>query len=110
MAVPSLNSPKPVSMNGPKVPPPLHKKTQALEQMKEELRKKQEMLDQKWNDFRCQLDKLGKQVLGTFFTFIYYIPFFEPLDTIFLNMHFLCNFTCPKNHCVEIRFRSCMFS
>ena len=61
--VPSLNSPKPVSMNGPKVPPPMQKKLETLEQMKEELRKKQEMLEQKRNDFRRQLNKLEKQVL-----------------------------------------------
>ncbi|XVE84011.1 hypothetical protein DITRI_Ditri16bG0134600 [Diplodiscus trichospermus] len=62
---PSLNSPKPVSMNGPKVPPPpLQKKLDTLEQMKEELRKKQEMLEQKRNDFRRQLDKLEKQSSG----------------------------------------------
>ncbi|KAK8534062.1 hypothetical protein V6N13_028255 [Hibiscus sabdariffa] len=59
--VPSLNSPKPVSMNGPQVPPPLQKKLDTLEQMKEELRKKQEMLEQKRNDFRRQLDKLEKK-------------------------------------------------
>ncbi|KAK6256428.1 hypothetical protein SCA6_017733 [Theobroma cacao] len=62
--VPSLNSPKPVSANGPKVPPPLQKKFETLEQMKEELRKKQEMLEQKRNDFRRQLDKLEKQSSG----------------------------------------------
>ncbi|XP_022752236.1 zinc finger CCCH domain-containing protein 41-like [Durio zibethinus] len=61
--VPSL-SPKPVSMNGPKIPPPLQKKLETLEQMKEELRKKQEMLEQKRNDFRRQLDKLEKQSSG----------------------------------------------
>ncbi|KAE8697142.1 putative DNA binding protein [Hibiscus syriacus] len=59
--VPSLNSPKPVRMNGPQLPSPLQKKLDALEQMKEELCKKQEMLEQKRNDFRCQLDKLEKQ-------------------------------------------------
>ncbi|KAL4355154.1 hypothetical protein GQ457_06G041240 [Hibiscus cannabinus] len=59
--VPSLNTPKPVSMNGPQVPPPLQKKLETLEQMKEELRKKQEMLEQKRNNFRRQLDKLKKQ-------------------------------------------------
>ncbi|GMI86795.1 hypothetical protein like AT3G27700 [Hibiscus trionum] len=62
--VPSLNSPKPVNMNGPKAPPPLQKKLETLEQMKEELRKKQEMLEQKRNDFRRQLDKLQKQSSG----------------------------------------------
>ncbi|KAE8706261.1 zinc finger family protein [Hibiscus syriacus] len=58
---PSLNSPKPVSMNGPQAPPPLQKTLDALEQMKEELRKKQEMLEQKRNNFWRQLDKLEKQ-------------------------------------------------
>ncbi|XVF14061.1 hypothetical protein REPUB_Repub09cG0024300 [Reevesia pubescens] len=62
--VPSLNSPKPISMNGPKVPPPFQKKLENLEQMKEELRKKQEMLEQKRNDFRRQLDKLQRQSSG----------------------------------------------
>ncbi|KAG8501525.1 hypothetical protein CXB51_004027 [Gossypium anomalum] len=64
-AVPSVNSPKPSGVNGPKVQLPLQKKLETLEQMKEELRKKQEMLEQKRNDFRRQLDKLQKQVLGT---------------------------------------------
>ncbi|KAE8718215.1 COPII coat assembly protein sec16-like [Hibiscus syriacus] len=58
---PSLNSPKPVSMNGSQAPPPLQKKLDTLEQMKEQLRKKQEMLEQKRNDFRRKLDKLEKQ-------------------------------------------------
>ncbi|KAK8587766.1 hypothetical protein V6N12_022243 [Hibiscus sabdariffa] len=62
--VPSLNSPKPLSMNGPMVPPPSQKKLETLEQMKEELRKKQEMLEQKRSDFRRQLDKLEKQSSG----------------------------------------------
>ncbi|KAK8607267.1 hypothetical protein V6N13_053009 [Hibiscus sabdariffa] len=60
----SLNSPKPLNMNGPKAPPPLQKKLETLEQMKEELRKKHEMLEQKRNDFRRQLDKLQKQSSG----------------------------------------------
>ncbi|KAE8694144.1 COPII coat assembly protein sec16-like [Hibiscus syriacus] len=62
--VPSMNSPKPLSMNGPMVPPPLQKKLETLERMKEKLRKKQEMLEQKRNDFRRQLDKLEKQSSG----------------------------------------------
>ncbi|KAH1080692.1 hypothetical protein J1N35_020453 [Gossypium stocksii] len=37
---------------------------ETLEQMKEELRKKQELLEQKPKDFRCQLDKLEKQSSG----------------------------------------------
>ncbi|XP_039005472.1 zinc finger CCCH domain-containing protein 41-like [Hibiscus syriacus] len=61
--VPSLNSSKPLSMNGPMLPP-LQKKLETLEQMKEELRKKHEMLEQKRNDFRRQLDKLEKQSSG----------------------------------------------
>ncbi|KAH1038638.1 hypothetical protein J1N35_040381 [Gossypium stocksii] len=63
-AVPSVNSPKPSSVNGPKVQLLLQKKLETLEQMKEELRKKQEMLEQKRNDFRRQLDKLQKQSSG----------------------------------------------
>ncbi|KAE8694376.1 hypothetical protein F3Y22_tig00110783pilonHSYRG00113 [Hibiscus syriacus] len=59
--VPSLNSPKPGSMNGPQVPPPMQKKLETLEQMKEELSKKQQMLEQKRNNFRRQLDKIEKQ-------------------------------------------------
>lgn len=50
----------PVGMNSPKAPPPLQKKFENLELLKEELRKKQEMLDQKRNDFRRQLYKLEK--------------------------------------------------
>ncbi|CAN1188110.1 Zinc finger CCCH domain-containing protein 41 [Linum perenne] len=48
--------------NSPNCPPPLQKK---LEQLKEELRKKQEILDQKKNDFRRQLEKLQKQTTVT---------------------------------------------
>ncbi|XP_010554054.1 PREDICTED: zinc finger CCCH domain-containing protein 41-like [Tarenaya hassleriana] len=50
---------KPMVTNVPKVPPQ-QKKSEALEQLKEELRKKQEMLEQKRNEFRKQLAKLEK--------------------------------------------------
>lgn len=50
------------AFNSPKVSSPLQKKLENLEQLKEELRKKQEMLAMKRNDFRRQLDKLEKQV------------------------------------------------
>lgn len=50
------------AFNSPKVSSPLQKKLDNLEQLKEELRKKQEMLDMKRNSFRRQLDKLEKQV------------------------------------------------
>ncbi|PSS30365.1 Zinc finger CCCH domain-containing protein [Actinidia chinensis var. chinensis] len=56
--------PKPVVTNSPKAPPPLQKKLESLELLKEELRKKQELLDQKRNDFRLQLNKLEKQATG----------------------------------------------
>jgi hypothetical protein len=49
-------------------------KLESLEQLKEELRKKQELLDQKRNDFRRQLDKLEKQVMPSVFTSEYYLP------------------------------------
>ncbi|XP_048229581.1 zinc finger CCCH domain-containing protein 41 [Ricinus communis] len=62
-SLPPTDHPKPVITNGPKVPPPLQKKLE-LEQLKEELRKKQELLAQKRNDFRRQLDKLEKQATG----------------------------------------------
>ncbi|KAL7140762.1 hypothetical protein ABFS83_08G008500 [Erythranthe nasuta] len=53
-----------VVANGPKAPPLQQKKLENLELLKEELRKKQEMLDQKRNEFRRQLDKLEKQAVG----------------------------------------------
>ncbi|XP_010251129.1 PREDICTED: zinc finger CCCH domain-containing protein 27-like isoform X1 [Nelumbo nucifera] len=53
--------PKPGLTNGAKATAPLQKKLESLELLKEELRIKQEMLAQKRNDFRCQLDKLEKQ-------------------------------------------------
>ncbi|XP_010248594.1 PREDICTED: zinc finger CCCH domain-containing protein 27 [Nelumbo nucifera] len=54
-------NPKPVVTNGAKSTAHLQKKLESLELLKEELRIKQEMLDQKRNDFRRQLDKLEKQ-------------------------------------------------
>ncbi|MBA0769150.1 hypothetical protein Gotri_017913, partial [Gossypium trilobum] len=62
--LPSLNSPKPHSMNDLMIPPAPRKKLETLEQMKEELRKKQELLEQKRKDFQRQLDKLEKQSSG----------------------------------------------
>ncbi|KAL6011446.1 hypothetical protein ACLOJK_001894 [Asimina triloba] len=68
--VPGLDAPmaavvpsRPVGANGPKVIPPLQKKLESLELLKEELRMKQEMLDQKRNNFRRLLDKLEKQAV-----------------------------------------------
>lgn len=58
------DQPKPVIADGSKVPPPLQRKLDNLEYLKEELRKKQEMLDQKRNEFRRQLNKLEKQATG----------------------------------------------
>ncbi|CAJ1946657.1 unnamed protein product [Sphenostylis stenocarpa] len=58
------DQPRPVSTDGPKVPPPLQKKLVNLENLKEELRKKQEMLDQKRNEFKRQLNKFEKQASG----------------------------------------------
>lgn len=62
--VPAGDLPKPVITNDPKAPPPSQKKLETLELLKEELRKKQEMLDQKRNDFKRQLNKLEKQASG----------------------------------------------
>ncbi|CAH9125237.1 unnamed protein product [Cuscuta epithymum] len=57
------NIPKPVVANTPKAPAP-QKKMENLELLKEELRKKQEMLDQKRNEFRRQLAEFEKQASG----------------------------------------------
>ncbi|KAF2316372.1 hypothetical protein GH714_041713 [Hevea brasiliensis] len=62
VSLPPTDHPKPI-INGPKAPPPVQKKLE-LEQLRDELRKKQELLDQKRNDFRRQLDKLEKQATG----------------------------------------------
>ena len=60
--MPASYIPKPVVTSSLKVPAPSEKKLETLEVLKEELRKKQQMLDQKRNDFKRQLDKLEKQV------------------------------------------------
>ncbi|KAJ8557170.1 hypothetical protein K7X08_002795 [Anisodus acutangulus] len=62
--LPTSGLPKPVAHNGPKAPPAVQKKVESLELLKEELRKKQELLDQKRNEFRRQLNKLEKQAVG----------------------------------------------
>ncbi|XP_015061762.1 zinc finger CCCH domain-containing protein 41-like [Solanum pennellii] len=61
---PTSALPKPVGHNGPKAAPALQKKVASLELLKEELRKKQELLDQKRSEFRRQLNKLEKQAVG----------------------------------------------
>lgn len=53
----------PVGSTGPKAPPQ-QKKLESLELLKEEIRKKQEMLDRKRSEFRQQLDRLHKQASG----------------------------------------------
>lgn len=60
---PVHDHPKSMITNGSKAPPIPQKKLESLEILKEELRKKQEMLDQKRNEFKRQLDKLQKQVI-----------------------------------------------
>lgn len=70
--------PKPVVPNGPKAAtPPLQKKQESLELLKEELRIKQEMLEQKRNDFRRQLDKLEKQVRPDFHLYLIFFFLFK---------------------------------
>lgn len=76
VAPPADVSPAPDQPMPPKVPPPGQKKLDSLEQLKEELRKKQEMLDQKRNDFRHKLNKLEKQVMPIIFYVIIIIFFF----------------------------------
>ncbi|XP_042025358.1 zinc finger CCCH domain-containing protein 41-like [Salvia splendens] len=62
---PVPDHPKSAITNGSKAPPLQPKKLENLEILKEELRKKQEMLDQKRNEFKRQLDKLQKQAVGS---------------------------------------------
>lgn len=64
---PVHDHPKSMITNGSKAqaPPQQQKKLESLELLKEELRKKREMLDQKRNEFRRQLDKLEKQAVGS---------------------------------------------
>ncbi|MQL72606.1 hypothetical protein Taro_004924, partial [Colocasia esculenta] len=52
------------TVGGPKSALLVQSKVESLELLKEELRKKQECLAQKRNDFKRQLDKLAKQALG----------------------------------------------
>ncbi|KAJ4961941.1 hypothetical protein NE237_021851 [Protea cynaroides] len=59
--VPAAVHHKPVVVDSPKAIPPVHKKLENLELLKGELRKKQEILDRKREDFRRKLDKLEKQ-------------------------------------------------
>lgn len=56
------DQPKPVVADGPKAPPPSQKKNEKVEHQMEEIRKKQEMLDQKRNELWRQLSKLEKRV------------------------------------------------
>ncbi|XP_073038207.1 zinc finger CCCH domain-containing protein 41-like isoform X1 [Primulina eburnea] len=60
--VPIYDHLKPMAAKVSKTPPQ-QKKLENLELLKQ-LRKKQEMLDQKRNEFRLQLDKLAKQSVG----------------------------------------------
>ncbi|MCL7051404.1 hypothetical protein MKW94_002399 [Papaver nudicaule] len=64
MSVPDTSVPVAVNAvtNGSK-DTPSQKKLESLELLKEQLRLKQEMLDQKRNDFRRQLDKLEKKAV-----------------------------------------------
>ncbi|KAG6394248.1 hypothetical protein SASPL_144831 [Salvia splendens] len=62
---PVSEHPKSAITNGSKAPPLQQTKFESLEILKEELRKKQELLDQKRNEFKRQLDKLQKQAVGS---------------------------------------------
>nr|CAD1836652.1 unnamed protein product [Ananas comosus var. bracteatus] len=58
--LPTTGSSKSLLASGPKTTPPVQKKLESLELL-DELRKKQEILAQKRNAFRRELDKLAKQ-------------------------------------------------
>lgn len=62
MLMPVAGPQKNVHTNYSKAAPPVQKKLETLEHLKEEIRKKQELLAQKRNDFWRQLNKLEKQV------------------------------------------------
>ncbi|WOL11628.1 hypothetical protein Cni_G20392 [Canna indica] len=59
----AVSGPKIPSANTPKIASPVQKKLDGLELLKEELRKKQEILAQKRDEFRRQLDKFEKQAV-----------------------------------------------
>ncbi|KAL9231260.1 hypothetical protein vseg_006509 [Gypsophila vaccaria] len=65
-AAPKVIAPKvvPIVANSLKAAPPAQKKMENLELLKEQLRRKQEMLERKRKEFRQQLDKLAKQASG----------------------------------------------
>lgn len=87
---PTSALPKPVTPNGPKAAPALQKKVESLKLLKEELRKKQELLDQKRNEFRLRLNKLEKQVIAcSFFTYCSKKVFFKFIQIIFLIVRYL---------------------
>ncbi|URD94208.1 zinc finger CCCH domain-containing protein [Musa troglodytarum] len=60
----TVPGPKGLSANAPKIASPMPKKLDGLELLKEELRKKQEILAQKRDEFRRQLDKFEKQSIS----------------------------------------------
>lgn len=62
--LPVTVQPKIPSTNHPKATPPI-KKLDNLELLKEELRKKQELLDQKRDEFRRQLNEYEKQAISS---------------------------------------------
>ncbi|CAD5182513.1 unnamed protein product [Musa acuminata subsp. malaccensis] len=60
----TVAGPKGLSANAQKIASPMPKKLDGLELLKEELRKKQEILAQKRDEFRRQLDKFEKQSIS----------------------------------------------
>ncbi|KAJ8493822.1 hypothetical protein OPV22_015543 [Ensete ventricosum] len=60
----TVPGPKGISANAPKIGSPMLKKLDGLDLLKEELRKKQEILAQKRDEFRRQLDKFEKQSIS----------------------------------------------
>ncbi|XP_058778643.1 zinc finger CCCH domain-containing protein 41-like [Vicia villosa] len=59
-----LDLSKPVIADAPKVAPPSQRKLESLEHLREQMRKKQEILDQKRNEFKRRLNKFAKQATG----------------------------------------------
>ena len=92
-SLPSSDNSKAVISNGPKAPPS-QKKLENLEQLKEKLCKKQEMLDQKRNDFRRQLYKLEKQVSSINIILAYITTFIDACYILALLFHWILIVKC----------------
>ncbi|RWW17273.1 hypothetical protein BHE74_00038617 [Ensete ventricosum] len=98
----TVPGPKGISANAPKIGSPMLKKLDGLDLLKEELRKKQEILAQKRDEFRRQLDKFEKQD---------HFSSFGDLASIVMEEHGERSenegMKTPENFCAHVTFTSC---